>query len=76
MPCTLEIVPIRQRIETTHVGEFLQVPATDDVVNVLVFTRPDPDYFISHVDVTRIEENGRRPQSWSPTRRWRCCFAI
>jgi enoyl-CoA hydratase/carnithine racemase len=29
----------------------------DDVAKVLVFKSADPDYFISHVDVTRIEEN-------------------
>jgi enoyl-CoA hydratase/carnithine racemase len=28
----------------------------DDAVKVLVFTSADPDYFISHVDVTRIAE--------------------
>jgi enoyl-CoA hydratase/carnithine racemase len=28
----------------------------DDAVQVLVFTSADPDYFISHVDVTRIQE--------------------
>ena len=28
----------------------------DDAVKVLVFTSADPDYFISHVDVTRIKE--------------------
>ena len=28
----------------------------DDAVQVLVFTSADPDYFISHVDVTRIKE--------------------
>ena len=29
---------------------------TDDAVQVLVFRSTDPDYFISHVDVTRIKE--------------------
>src|SRR5260370_10708015 len=29
----------------------------DDTVQVLVFKGADPDYFISHVDVTRIKEN-------------------
>jgi enoyl-CoA hydratase/carnithine racemase len=28
----------------------------DDSVHVVVFTSADPDYFISHVDVTRISE--------------------
>lgn len=31
-----------------------------DTVKVIVFTSADPDYFISHVDVTRIKEN-RKP---------------
>ena len=35
----------------------IQRAEADDVVNVLVFKSADPDYFISHVDVTRIEEN-------------------
>ena len=34
----------------------IQRAEADDVVNVLVFKSADPDYFISHVDVTRIEE--------------------
>ena len=29
---------------------------SDDAVRVLVFSSADPDYFISHVDVTRIAE--------------------
>src|SRR5262245_24056314 len=28
----------------------------DDAIKVLVFTSADPDYFISHVDVTRIQQ--------------------
>ncbi len=35
---------------------FIQKAEADDVVRVLVFTSGDPDYFISHVDVTRIDE--------------------
>jgi enoyl-CoA hydratase/carnithine racemase len=35
----------------------IQQAEAEDVVKVLVFTSADPDYFISHVDVTRIEEN-------------------
>jgi len=30
---------------------------TDEAVKVIVFKSADPDYFISHVDVTRIKEN-------------------
>jgi enoyl-CoA hydratase/carnithine racemase len=34
----------------------IQRAETDDVIQVLVFKSTDPDYFISHVDVTRIKE--------------------
>jgi enoyl-CoA hydratase/carnithine racemase len=32
----------------------IQQAEADDAVQVLVFKSADPDYFISHVDVTRI----------------------
>src|SRR5579871_1940232 len=35
----------------------LQRAEADDAIKVLVFKSADPDYFISHVDVTRIKEN-------------------
>jgi enoyl-CoA hydratase/carnithine racemase len=35
----------------------IQQAEADDSVQVLVFKSADPDYFISHVDVTRIKEN-------------------
>ena len=35
----------------------IQQAEADDAVQVLVFKSADPDYFISHVDVTRIKEN-------------------
>ena len=35
----------------------IQQAEGDDTVRVLVFKSGDPDYFISHVDVTRIAEN-------------------
>jgi enoyl-CoA hydratase/carnithine racemase len=35
---------------------FLQWAEADDAFRVLVFRSADPDYFISHVDVTRIAE--------------------
>jgi enoyl-CoA hydratase/carnithine racemase len=35
----------------------IQRAEADDTVQVLVFKSADPDYFISHVDVTRIKEN-------------------
>ena len=34
----------------------IQQAEADDAVKVLVFKSADPDYFISHVDVTRIKE--------------------
>jgi enoyl-CoA hydratase/carnithine racemase len=35
----------------------IQRAEADDTVKVIVFKSADPDYFISHVDVTRIKEN-------------------
>ena len=35
----------------------IQQAEADETVQVLVFKSADPDYFISHVDVTRIKEN-------------------
>jgi enoyl-CoA hydratase/carnithine racemase len=35
----------------------IQQAEADDSIRVLVFQSADPDYFISHVDVTRIKEN-------------------
>jgi enoyl-CoA hydratase/carnithine racemase len=35
----------------------IQRTEADDTIRVLVFTSADPDYFISHVDVTRFKEN-------------------
>ena len=34
----------------------IQRAEADDAIQVLVFKSADPDYFISHVDVTRIKE--------------------
>src|SRR5256712_12344472 len=38
----------------------IQSAEADDAVQVLVFKSADPDYFISHVDVTRIKEYRER----------------
>ncbi len=35
----------------------IQQAEPNEAVKVLVFKSSDPDYFISHVDVTRIKEN-------------------
>jgi enoyl-CoA hydratase/carnithine racemase len=37
----------------------IQRTERDDLVQVIVFTSADPEYFISHVDVTRIDEYRR-----------------
>ena len=34
----------------------IQHAEADDAVRVLVFTSADPDYFISHVDLTQVTE--------------------
>ena len=34
----------------------IEAAEADDTVQVLVFKSGDPDYFISHVDVTQIKE--------------------
>jgi enoyl-CoA hydratase/carnithine racemase len=34
----------------------IQMAEPDEAVKVLVFKSADPDYFISHVDITRIKE--------------------
>ena len=35
----------------------IQLAEADETIQVLVFKSGDPDYFIAHVDVTRIKEN-------------------
>src|SRR5258705_7121655 len=42
---------------TRDLVSLLQQAEADETVQVLVFKSADPDYFISHVDVTRIKEN-------------------
>jgi enoyl-CoA hydratase/carnithine racemase len=34
----------------------IQQAESDDAVRVIVFKSADPDYFIAHVDVTRVAE--------------------
>lgn len=38
-------------------ASLIQGAEADDSIRVIVFKSADPDYFISHVDVTRIKEN-------------------
>ena len=54
----------------------IQRAEADNAVKVLVFKSADPDYFISHVDVTKIKDTGRRRRSLSANRRSVFCFAI
>ena len=44
----------------------IQAAEADNAVQVLVFTSADPDYFISHVDLTRIPgvSPGSRQARW------------
>src|SRR6185369_7235581 len=35
----------------------IQLAEADDAIQVIVFKSADPNYFISHVDVTQIKEN-------------------
>src|SRR5258705_2835908 len=42
---------------TRDLVSLLQQAEADETVQVLVFKSADPDYFISHVDVTRVKEN-------------------
>jgi len=51
----------------------IQQAEGDNIVQVLVFKSGDPDYFIAHVDVTRIKE---RRQGSPANPRSACCFAI
>jgi len=41
----------------TDLVSLIQQAEADNEIQVLVFKSADPDYFISHVDVTRIKEN-------------------
>ena len=41
----------------------IQRAEADQPLQVLVFKSADPDYFISHVDVTRSRNTGRRQRS-------------
>jgi enoyl-CoA hydratase/carnithine racemase len=38
----------------------IQQAEADSSVQILVFKSADPDYFISHLDVTRVKETERR----------------
>jgi enoyl-CoA hydratase/carnithine racemase len=42
---------------TGELASLIKEAELDDAVRVVVFKSADPDYFISHVDVTRIKEN-------------------
>jgi enoyl-CoA hydratase/carnithine racemase len=48
----------------------------DPSTQVLVFRSADPDYFIAHVDVTRIGEYREAAAASPASRRSVCCSAI
>ena len=54
----------------------IQRAEADNAVKVLVFKSADPDYFISHVDVTKIKEYREEAAKLSANRRSVFCFAI
>ena len=53
----------------------IQRAEADDACHALVFASADPDYFISHVDVTRISEY-REQAAKLANRRSVCCFVL
>jgi enoyl-CoA hydratase/carnithine racemase len=54
----------------------IQHAEADSALRVLVFKSADPDYFISHVDVTRIKSTGKRQRSWWAKPRLAYCSAV
>ncbi len=54
----------------------IQRAEADNAVKVLVFKSADPDYFISHVDVTKIKEYREEAAKLPANRRSVSCFAI
>jgi enoyl-CoA hydratase/carnithine racemase len=54
----------------------IQRAEADTTLQVIVFGTADPDYFISHVDVTRISEYREQAASWPASRRSASCFAL
>ena len=53
----------------------IQRAEADDAYKVLVFKSGDPDYFISHVDLTGSPSTGRKRRSSPAYLRSRSCFA-
>jgi enoyl-CoA hydratase/carnithine racemase len=53
---------------------FVQQAEADDAVKAVVFKSADPDYFISHVDVTNVRRNGEGAAKLTGERSI-CCFA-
>src|ERR1700722_3225082 len=54
----------------------IQRAEADHRVQVLGFKSADPDYFISHVDLTKVAEYRPRRRSSPGRHRLRSCFAI
>jgi enoyl-CoA hydratase/carnithine racemase len=49
----------------------IQHAEADDAIQVLVFRSADPDYFISHVDLTQISEYRKEAAKLRPKAVWR-----
>ena len=54
----------------------IQHVEADDAVQVVVFTSADPDYFISHVDLTASSSTVRRQRDWRASPLSGSCFGI
>ena len=52
----------------------IQEAEGDEAVQVLVFKSADPDYFISHVDITQISEYRAEASKLTASRRSPSCF--
>jgi enoyl-CoA hydratase/carnithine racemase len=46
----------RERLTRERLVSLIRRAESDEAIQVLVFRSTDPDYFISHVDITQIEE--------------------
>ena len=56
-------------------GSLIQRAEADEVVKVLVFKSADADYFISPVDLTKINEYRKEAAKRPAKAPSRCCFA-
>ena len=54
----------------------IQQAEADETLHVLVFRSADADYFISHVDLTKIDEYRKEAAKLTGEGPSRCCFGI